>query len=115
MDIRAAEISKILKDQISNFGKEAEVSEVGQVLSVGDGIARVYGLDNAVDPVTGGPVAGEVRRRDPVVAYRYGDKEFFLGFWLEIDTDMETPEFLGITQPWAPKRGRGRPPKGLPW
>ena len=46
MDIRAAEISKILKDQISNFGKEAEVSEVGQVLSVGDGIARVYGLDN---------------------------------------------------------------------
>jgi F-type H+-transporting ATPase subunit alpha len=46
MDIRAAEISAILKDQIKNFGKEAEVSEVGQVLSVGDGIARVYGLDN---------------------------------------------------------------------
>jgi F-type H+-transporting ATPase subunit alpha len=46
MDIRAAEISAILKDQIRNFGKEAEVSEVGQVLSVGDGIARVYGLDN---------------------------------------------------------------------
>jgi len=46
MDIRAAEISKILKDQISGFGSEAEVSEVGQVLSVGDGIARVYGLDN---------------------------------------------------------------------
>ncbi|MER8655882.1 F0F1 ATP synthase subunit alpha [Mesorhizobium sp. M0847] len=46
MDIRAAEISAILKDQINNFGKEAEVSEVGQVLSVGDGIARVYGLDN---------------------------------------------------------------------
>jgi len=45
MDIRAAEISAILKDQIKNFGKEAEVSEVGQVLSVGDGIARVYGLD----------------------------------------------------------------------
>lgn len=50
MDIRAAEISAILKDQIKNFGKEAEVSEVGQVLSVGDGIARVYGLDN-VRPV----------------------------------------------------------------
>ena len=46
MDIRAAEVSAILKDQIKNFGKEAEVSEVGQVLSVGDGIARVYGLDN---------------------------------------------------------------------
>lgn len=46
MDIRAAEISAILKDQIKNFGKEAKVSEVGQVLSVGDGIARVYGLDN---------------------------------------------------------------------
>ncbi|MBB4304546.1 F-type H+-transporting ATPase subunit alpha [Rhodobium orientis] len=46
MDIRAAEISAILKEQIKNFGKEAEVSEVGQVLSVGDGIARVYGLDN---------------------------------------------------------------------
>ncbi len=46
MDIRAAEISKVIKDQIANFGTEAEVSEVGQVLSVGDGIARVYGLDN---------------------------------------------------------------------
>ena len=46
MDIRAAEISAILKDQIANFGTEAEVAEVGQVLSVGDGIARVHGLDN---------------------------------------------------------------------
>jgi F-type H+-transporting ATPase subunit alpha len=46
MDIRAAEITAILKEQIKNFGQEAEVSEVGQVLSVGDGIARVYGLDN---------------------------------------------------------------------
>jgi F-type H+-transporting ATPase subunit alpha len=46
MDIRAAEISAILKEQIKNFGQEAEVSEVGQVLSVGDGIAHVYGLDN---------------------------------------------------------------------
>src|ERR1700737_1261963 len=46
MDIRAAEISAILKEQIKNFGQEAEGSEVGQVLSVGDGIARVYGLDN---------------------------------------------------------------------
>ncbi|MGB3246559.1 MAG: F0F1 ATP synthase subunit alpha [Sulfitobacter sp.] len=46
MGIQAAEISKILKDQIKNFGQEAEVAEVGRVLSVGDGIARVYGLDN---------------------------------------------------------------------
>jgi len=45
MDIRAAEISSILKSQIANFGAEAEVTEVGQVLSVGDGIARAYGLD----------------------------------------------------------------------
>ena len=46
MDIRAAEISSILKEQISDFGTEAEVTEVGQVLSVGDGIARAHGLDN---------------------------------------------------------------------
>jgi F-type H+-transporting ATPase subunit alpha len=46
MDIRAAEISAILKEQIKNFGQEAEVTEVGQVLSVGDGIARCFGLDN---------------------------------------------------------------------
>ncbi len=46
MDIRAAEISKVIKDQIASFGTEAEVSEVGTVLSVGDGIARIYGLDN---------------------------------------------------------------------
>ncbi|MCW8951992.1 MAG: F0F1 ATP synthase subunit alpha, partial [Rhodospirillales bacterium] len=45
MQIRAAEISSILKEQIANFGTEAEVAEVGQVLSVGDGIARVHGLD----------------------------------------------------------------------
>tara|TARA_Y100001934_G_C12293461_1_gene746096 strand:- start:61 stop:1596 length:1536 start_codon:yes stop_codon:yes gene_type:complete len=46
MDLNAAEISSIIKDQINNFGTEADVAEVGQVLSVGDGIARVYGLDN---------------------------------------------------------------------
>ncbi|MGB7374040.1 F0F1 ATP synthase subunit alpha [Pontixanthobacter sp.] len=46
MEIRAAEISKVIKDQIANFGTEAEVSEVGSVLSVGDGIARIHGLDN---------------------------------------------------------------------
>ena len=46
MDIRAAEISAILKEQIRNFGAEADVAEVGQVLSVGDNVARVYGLDN---------------------------------------------------------------------
>ena len=46
MNLNAAEISSIIKDQINNFDTEAEVAEVGQVLSVGDGIARVYGLDN---------------------------------------------------------------------
>ncbi len=46
MGIQAAEISAILKDQIKNFGQETEVSEIGRVLSVGDGIARVHGLDN---------------------------------------------------------------------
>ena len=45
MEIRAAEISAILKQEIANFGTEADVAEVGQVLSVGDGIARIYGLD----------------------------------------------------------------------
>ncbi len=46
MDVRAAEISAILKEQIKGFGAEAEVADVGRVLSVGDGIARIYGLDN---------------------------------------------------------------------
>jgi F-type H+-transporting ATPase subunit alpha len=46
MDIRAAEISKVIKEQIASFGTEAQVSEVGTVLSVGDGIARIHGLDN---------------------------------------------------------------------
>ncbi len=46
MDIRAAEISKVIRDQIANFGTDAQESEVGQVLSVGDGIARIFGLDN---------------------------------------------------------------------
>ncbi|NRA30350.1 MAG: F0F1 ATP synthase subunit alpha [Parvularculaceae bacterium] len=46
MELNASEISSILKSQIKDFGKDAEVSEIGQVLSVGDGIARIYGLDN---------------------------------------------------------------------
>jgi F-type H+-transporting ATPase subunit alpha len=46
MDINPSEVTKIIKDQIENFGTETEVSEVGQVLSVGDGISRIYGLDN---------------------------------------------------------------------
>src|SRR5438094_630230 len=46
MDIRAAEISRVIRDQIANFEPEAQVAEVGTVLSVGDGIARIYGLDN---------------------------------------------------------------------
>ncbi|PCK00477.1 MAG: F0F1 ATP synthase subunit alpha [Zetaproteobacteria bacterium] len=46
MEIRAAEISDILKKQIADFGAQADVAEIGQVLSIGDGVARVYGLDN---------------------------------------------------------------------
>ncbi|MFC7537535.1 F0F1 ATP synthase subunit alpha [Sphingomonas sp. GCM10030256] len=46
MDIRAAEISRVIRDQIANFDADAQVSEVGSVLSVGDGIARIHGLDN---------------------------------------------------------------------
>ena len=46
MQINPSEITKILKEQIKNFGEKAEVSEIGKVLSVGDGIARVFGLDN---------------------------------------------------------------------
>ena len=46
MDIQPSEISKILKEEIKNFGTDSEITEVGQVLSIGDGIARIYGLDN---------------------------------------------------------------------
>ena len=46
MTINPSEITKLLKDQIKNFGEKAEVSEIGKILSVGDGIARIYGLDN---------------------------------------------------------------------
>ena len=46
MDINPSEVTKILKEQIKKFGDKSEVSEIGQVLSVGDGIARIYGLDN---------------------------------------------------------------------
>jgi len=46
MDIRVSEISSVLKSQIAGFGAATEVAEVGQVLSIGDGVARVYGLDN---------------------------------------------------------------------
>src|SRR5687768_11081139 len=47
MEIRAAEISEILREQIKNYGREVEVRETGRVLSTGDGIARIYGLENA--------------------------------------------------------------------
>tara|TARA_B110001452_G_scaffold175585_1_gene147230 strand:- start:92 stop:1621 length:1530 start_codon:yes stop_codon:yes gene_type:complete len=46
MTINPSEVTKLLKDQIKNFGEKAEVSEIGKILSVGDGIARIYGLDN---------------------------------------------------------------------
>ena len=75
------------------------------------GKVKVYGLENAVDAQTGRTVAAEIRRRDPVLTYRYGEQEFFLGFWLEVDTDLKTPEFFGIRAPWAEKRPRGRPRK----
>ena len=46
MEMNPSEITKLLKEQIKNFGDKTEISEVGKVLTVGDGIARVYGLDN---------------------------------------------------------------------
>ena len=58
MEIRAAEISAILKKQIADFGSEADVAEVGQVLSVGDGIARVHGLDQVQAGEKGGMEGG---------------------------------------------------------
>ncbi|HEX8481734.1 MAG TPA: F0F1 ATP synthase subunit alpha [Allosphingosinicella sp.] len=62
MDIRAAEISAILKSQIAGFGEEADVSDVGQVLSVGDGIARVFGLDKVqAGEMVEFPTAGGVK------------------------------------------------------
>jgi F-type H+-transporting ATPase subunit alpha len=79
MDIRAAEISAILKSQIANFGDEADVSDVGQVLSVGDGIARIHGLDKVqAGELVDFPSAG-VRgmalnlERDNVGAVVFGD------------------------------------------
>src|SRR3989338_4797907 len=47
-EIRAEEISSIIKQQIKDYGKTVDVSEVGTVLSVGDGIARVYGLEQVM-------------------------------------------------------------------
>ncbi|HIE06911.1 MAG TPA: F0F1 ATP synthase subunit alpha, partial [Desulfarculaceae bacterium] len=48
MELRAEEISQIIKDQIENYEKKVEVSETGTILTVGDGIARIYGLENAM-------------------------------------------------------------------
>ena len=76
MDIRAAEISRVIRDQIANFAAEAEVSEVGSVLSVGDGIARIYGLDNVQ--------AGEM------VEFDNGTK----GMALNLETSVN-PDILG--------------------
>ena len=80
MDIRAAEISAILKSQIAAFGEEADVSDVGQVLSVGDGIARVYGLDSVqAGEMVEFPTAGGVKgmalnlERDNVGVVVFGD------------------------------------------
>ena len=78
MDIHAAEISSILKDQIANFADDAEVAEVGRVLSVGDGIPRVYGLDNVqageLVEFTGGIVGMALNlETDNVGAVIFGD------------------------------------------
>ncbi len=78
MDIHAAEISSILKEQITNFGNETEVAEVGRVLSVGDGIARIYGLDNVqageLVEFTGGIVGMALNlETDNVGAVIFGD------------------------------------------
>ena len=73
MEIRAAEISAILKNQIANFGTEADVAEVGTVLSIGDGIARVYGLDTVQAAILIeklGIFREEIARRDRI-ARRY--------------------------------------------
>lgn len=80
MDVRAAEISAVLKEQIENFGTEAEIAEVGQVLSIGDGIARVYGLDNVQ--------AGEM------VEFSSGVK----GMALNLETDNVGVVILGSDQ-----------------
>ena len=61
MEIRAAESSAILKQEIAHFGSEADVAEVGQVLSIGDGVARVYGLDTVRRQRNPGAVMTTVR------------------------------------------------------
>ena len=80
MKINPSEITNILKEQIKNFGTEVEVSEVGQVLTVGDGIARVYGLDNVQ--------AGEM------VQFSEGTK----GMALNLETENVEWLFLEMTQ-----------------
>ena len=80
MDIRAAEISPILKSQIANFGAEAEVTEVGQVLSVGDGIARAIGLDKVQ--------AGEM------VEFENGTRGMAVGLRCAIYTRVSTDQGL---------------------
>ena len=80
MTINPSEITKLLKDQIKNFGEKAEVSEIGKVLSVGDGIARVYGLDNVQ--------AGEM------VEFEDGSK----GMALNLENDNVGVVFLVMTE-----------------
>src|SRR6187397_3364098 len=48
MDIKAEEISKIIREQIGSFAVDVDVAEVGSIISIGDGIARVHGVDNAM-------------------------------------------------------------------
>ena len=82
MKINPSEITKLIKDEIKNFGEKAEVSEIGKVLTVGDGIARVHGLDNVQ--------AGNDRVFDG------------LGMALNLESDSVYCKF------WKIKRSKGR-------
>ena len=82
MDIRAAEISSIIKEQIAGFGLEADVAEIGQVISVGDGVARVYGLDN----VQAGELAAFPTRRPRLPATVDSSKRCPTSRWSDLCT-----------------------------
>src|SRR5256714_2120190 len=85
MDIQPSEISAILKREIRDFGAEAQVSEVGQVLSVGDGIARVYGLDNVKAPgiiprrSVNEPMQTGLKAIDSLIPIGRGQRELIIG------------------------------------
>ena len=88
MEINPSEVTKILKEQIKNFGDKAEVTEVGQVLSVGDGIARIYGLDNVQ--------AGKGREVESKIKGGAIPKEFIPGVEKGIETVSDTGILAGF-------------------